>query len=73
MSASDQEESIWTKFHVTKLLMLIAVIAIFKLGRWFFDPYFKYKNRNAVKDYECFFNGKIESKSELGQPYLLRD
>jgi len=51
---------------VTKLLLLLTVITILKLGRWFFDPYFKYKNRNAVKDYECFFNGKIESKTELG-------
>lgn len=67
MSASEGEQpSFWVKFHVSKILLALTIFTVLKLVRWFFDPYFKYKNRNAVKDYECFFNGKIESKSELG-------
>lgn len=63
----------WSKYQMSKVLFAIAVFSVIRLIRWFLDPYFKYKSRKQVKDYECFFDGKLESKTELGKPYLLRE
>lgn len=51
----------------------MAIYFIYRLINWILDPYFKYKNRKQVKDYESYTQGKLESKTELGVPYLLRD
>jgi dolichyl-phosphate beta-glucosyltransferase len=44
-------------------LIVLAVYAAYKLAKWFLDPYFKYKNRKQVKDYESFAQGKLETKT----------
>ena len=61
----------WSRWHMNRVAMMMTFMLIFRLINWFLDPYFKYKNRKQVKDYESFFN-KITSKEELGTPYLLR-
>lgn len=76
--SSDQAEAVipdswWTKYHVSTILIVLTVFVAYRLTKWFMDPYFKYKNRKQVKDYESFAQGKLESKAELGTPYLLRD
>lgn len=58
---------------MNKIVLIWVVYFVYRLVRWFLDPYFKYKSRKQIKDYECFFNGKLESKKELGKPYLLRN
>lgn len=52
---------------------MLAVFLAYRLVCWFLEPYFKYKNRKQIKDYESFANGKLETKTQLGTPYLLRD
>lgn len=76
MSADKQiqaADSWWARYHVSSILSLVAVYATYRLVCWFLDPYFKYKNRKQIKDYESFANGKLETKTQLGTPYLLRD
>lgn len=49
--------------------MILAV----QFVKWFLDPYYKYKSRKQVKEYEIYEDGKCQTKKELGTPFLLRD
>lgn len=65
-TSDEKQATLWVKFHIGKVLLGLALYLLYGLLNWFLDPYFKYKNRKQIKDYESFFNGKIESKAELG-------
>jgi hypothetical protein len=76
MQSQDEKpgsESWWARYHISRILSVLAVFLAYRLVCWFLEPYFKYKNRKQIKDYESFANGKLETKTQLGTPYLLRD
>lgn len=69
----EEQISFWVRYRIGRLLLFLSLYLFLRLVRWFLDPYFKYKNRKQVKDYESYFNGKLEQKSAMGTPYLIRD
>ena len=54
-------------------MTVFAIVAVVRFTKWFLDPYFKYKSRKQVKDYEIYENGKCHTKKDLGTPFLLRE
>ena len=46
---------LWTRWHMNRVMTILFWFFVFKLIKWFLDPYFKYRQGTKhVKDYESF-------------------